>query len=271
MLTPPPHRSLGIVLLLVVGLAALWGIRLAGYGSLLAVSQDAPEPVRPDIPFAPLTDDSLTDPDNPTKIFRVDMARVEHDFPLTPRRARRPHAREPARAQPGGGRPALRPPDRRPDPRRRLPRRPLLPARRRPAPAARGDPRRHRGPRRRREDRARRGGRPRALEGQDVLPRRARAPELRRGLPPALRPDRRPRRARDGHRPARGLAQAHPADHRRLAAVPGQAPLRPEPARRPAQVGHHRLRLQRRRCPATRSAPTRWSAATACASATRSG
>ena len=38
--------------------------------------------MRPTIPFAPLTDDSLNDPDNPTKIFRVDMARVEHDFPL---------------------------------------------------------------------------------------------------------------------------------------------------------------------------------------------
>ena len=37
----------------------------------------------PDIPFAPLTDTALDDPDNPTKIFRVDMARVEHDFPLT--------------------------------------------------------------------------------------------------------------------------------------------------------------------------------------------
>jgi hypothetical protein len=72
-----------IVLLLVVGLAALWGIRMAGYGHWLTITQDAPEPVRPTIPFAPLTDDSLTDPDNPTKTFRVDMARVEHDFPLS--------------------------------------------------------------------------------------------------------------------------------------------------------------------------------------------
>ena len=62
-------------------------------------------------------------------------------------------------------------------------------------------------------------------------PRTARAQELRRGLPRALGPDRRPRRAGDRRSPARGLAQAHPAHHRRLAALPGQALLRPEPAR----------------------------------------
>jgi hypothetical protein len=38
---------------------------------------------RPDIPFAPLLDESLKDPDNPTKVFRVDFARVEHEFPLS--------------------------------------------------------------------------------------------------------------------------------------------------------------------------------------------
>ncbi|MFO1209726.1 MAG: hypothetical protein U1E40_10945 [Amaricoccus sp.] len=73
----------GIVLVLVVAVAALWAIRLAGFGYLLAVNQESPAPVRPDIPFAPLTDPSLHDPDNPTKVFRVDMARVEHDYPLT--------------------------------------------------------------------------------------------------------------------------------------------------------------------------------------------
>src|SRR5690349_5242778 len=36
-----------------------------------------------DIPFAPSQDRTLTDPDNPTKTFRVDFARVEHDFPLS--------------------------------------------------------------------------------------------------------------------------------------------------------------------------------------------
>jgi hypothetical protein len=37
----------------------------------------------PDIPFAPTVDTSLKDPDNPTKTFRVDFARVEHQFPLS--------------------------------------------------------------------------------------------------------------------------------------------------------------------------------------------
>lgn len=37
---------------------------------------------KPDIPFAP-TDTSLRDPDNPTKVFYTDMARVEHDYPLS--------------------------------------------------------------------------------------------------------------------------------------------------------------------------------------------
>lgn len=36
-----------------------------------------------DIPFAPLQDTSLKDPDNPSKTFRVDFARVESRFPLS--------------------------------------------------------------------------------------------------------------------------------------------------------------------------------------------
>src|SRR5262245_65941017 len=36
-----------------------------------------------DIPFAPTVDNSVKDPDNPTKLFRVDLARVEHQFPLS--------------------------------------------------------------------------------------------------------------------------------------------------------------------------------------------
>jgi hypothetical protein len=72
-----------VALLVVLAVGVIWGIRLAGYGYLLAGSQETVEPVRPNIPFAPLTDDALHDPDNPTKVFRVDMARVEHDFPLT--------------------------------------------------------------------------------------------------------------------------------------------------------------------------------------------
>ncbi len=36
-----------------------------------------------DIPFAPLQDTTLKDPDNPTKIFRVDLAKVERNYPLS--------------------------------------------------------------------------------------------------------------------------------------------------------------------------------------------
>ena len=77
-------HGIGILIVVaVVAVAALWGIRLAGYGYLLAVSQDSPEPVATDIPFAPEVTQAITDPDDPTKVFRVDLARVEHDFPLT--------------------------------------------------------------------------------------------------------------------------------------------------------------------------------------------
>ena len=41
------------------------------------------QPAAPDIPFAPLQDTALKDPDNPIKKFRVDFARVEHEFPLS--------------------------------------------------------------------------------------------------------------------------------------------------------------------------------------------
>lgn len=37
----------------------------------------------PDIPFAPLEDKTISDPDNSRKVFHVDFARVEHDFPLS--------------------------------------------------------------------------------------------------------------------------------------------------------------------------------------------
>src|SRR5215217_8506623 len=38
---------------------------------------------RPDLPFAPIEDTALRDPDNPEKKFRIDFARIEHDFALS--------------------------------------------------------------------------------------------------------------------------------------------------------------------------------------------
>ena len=43
----------------------------------------APAAAQTDITFAPLQDNSIKDPDNPTKIFRIDFARVEAEFPLS--------------------------------------------------------------------------------------------------------------------------------------------------------------------------------------------
>ncbi|MCB1491039.1 MAG: hypothetical protein KDJ77_04440 [Rhodobiaceae bacterium] len=67
----------------IVGIVGVVLIAAAGFGFLLSGSQEQVKAERPDIPFAPLTDDTLHDPDNPVKTFRVDFARVEHDFPLS--------------------------------------------------------------------------------------------------------------------------------------------------------------------------------------------
>ena len=213
-----------------------------------SVSQDAPEPVRPDIPFAPLTDDQPARPRQP-----------DQDLP---RRHGPGRARLPADAAPSS--PALTPAN-------------LLALNQEevdqlygrltagPIPdgaylgdlffsrgddaaaAARGDPRRHRGPRRGREDRARRGA-PAARSGRarcSTATSASSGTSSRTSAPlDGLIDDPDALEKADGA--ARGLAPAHPADHRRLAAVPGQALLRPEPARRPARVGDHRLCLQRR-------------------------
>jgi hypothetical protein len=62
-----PHRGAGVALAILL-------ITACG-----AFAQTA----RPAIPFAPPEDTALKDPDNPIKEFRIDMARVEHEFPLS--------------------------------------------------------------------------------------------------------------------------------------------------------------------------------------------
>jgi hypothetical protein len=50
---------------------------------LLGTAQGVLAQSRPDIPFAPIEDTTLKDPDNPAKKFRIDFARVESEFALT--------------------------------------------------------------------------------------------------------------------------------------------------------------------------------------------
>jgi hypothetical protein len=71
------RRLLLALVVVVVAVAAV------GTGWWIWVRDSTQAAERPDIPFAALTDDSLEDPDNPTKVFRVDFARVEHEFPLS--------------------------------------------------------------------------------------------------------------------------------------------------------------------------------------------
>ena len=68
------------ILLIVAGLLGLIVVVLGG---LVWGSQEHLMPRRPNIPFAPLQDTVLKDPDNPTKVFHFDMAKVEQEVPLT--------------------------------------------------------------------------------------------------------------------------------------------------------------------------------------------
>jgi hypothetical protein len=66
-----------------IGLAVLVLIGAGMTAFLIWGSQEDVVAERPDIPFAPLTDPAIHDPDNPTKTFHVDFAKVEQDFPLS--------------------------------------------------------------------------------------------------------------------------------------------------------------------------------------------
>lgn len=66
-----------------IGIVVLAVLAAGGFALWLSAFQDDVVAERPDVPFAPLTDPSIQDPDNPIKVFRVDFAKVESDFPLT--------------------------------------------------------------------------------------------------------------------------------------------------------------------------------------------
>ena len=61
--------------------------RLTGLAALIAIATTTHVCAQsgPNIPFAPIEDTALKDPDNPAKKFRIDFARVENDVPLTRR------------------------------------------------------------------------------------------------------------------------------------------------------------------------------------------
>jgi hypothetical protein len=55
---------------------------MIGLLPLVCACTQSAEPVPPAIAFAPVTDDTLKDPDNAIRTFRIDFARVEREFPL---------------------------------------------------------------------------------------------------------------------------------------------------------------------------------------------
>jgi hypothetical protein len=56
---------------------------MIGLLPLVCACTQSAEPVPPAIAFAPVKDDTLKDPDNTIRTFRIDFARVEREFPLT--------------------------------------------------------------------------------------------------------------------------------------------------------------------------------------------
>jgi hypothetical protein len=56
---------------------------MIGLLPLVCACTQSVEPTPPAIAFAPVTDDTLKDPDNAIRTFRIDFARVEREFPLT--------------------------------------------------------------------------------------------------------------------------------------------------------------------------------------------
>lgn len=68
---------------IVIGIVVLAVAAVGVVAVLIWGSQEEVVAERPDIPFAPLSDPAIVDPDNPIKLFRADFAKVENDFPLT--------------------------------------------------------------------------------------------------------------------------------------------------------------------------------------------
>lgn len=74
------RRTMRKILVAAIAVIVLAAAAVAGL-YLRDTRKEPPE--RPDVPFAALEDTSLKDPDNPTRIFHVDFAKLEHDVPLS--------------------------------------------------------------------------------------------------------------------------------------------------------------------------------------------
>ena len=79
----------GIVLVLLLAVAALWAVKLAGFGYLLAVNQESPTPVRPDIPVRALDRPEPARPGQPDQGLPRRHGERRARLPADPRRARR--------------------------------------------------------------------------------------------------------------------------------------------------------------------------------------
>lgn len=66
-----------------IGFRIIYAAAAVGLLAMLTACDGESTASRPDIPFAPTEDKSLKDPDNPTKVFRVDFATVERTVPLS--------------------------------------------------------------------------------------------------------------------------------------------------------------------------------------------
>lgn len=67
----------------VVALSVVCVVVIGGIWAYFEWIASRPQVERPEIAFAPLEDKSIHDPDNPTKVFRVNFAKVETEYPLS--------------------------------------------------------------------------------------------------------------------------------------------------------------------------------------------
>lgn len=68
---------------ILIGILVLAVLAVGAFAIWLSAFQEDTVAERPEIPFGPMSDPAIRDPDNPLKTYRVDFARLEHEVPLT--------------------------------------------------------------------------------------------------------------------------------------------------------------------------------------------